>query len=130
MQTGLHLRNLRDPDGGIHLARKRATLGEMDEVSPEKLIEKFPKDGFSELKNQDLPVVTFGTIWKYMIEAIDAKKQLSTAKPLVKGYNFYKSGHVSSVFVCLHENKWFIKSKVLPSMKKIRAILSFCQMDT
>ena len=65
-----------------------------------------------------------------MIEAIDAKKQLSTAKPLVKGYNFYKSGHVSSVFVCLHENKWFIKSKVLPSMKKIRAILSFCQMDT
>ena len=29
-----------------------------------------------------------------MIEENDAKRQLSTAKPFVKGYNFFKSGHV------------------------------------
>ena len=90
----------------------------IDEVNPEKVMEKFPKEGFGELKCQEIPVINFGTIWKYMIESIDAKKQLSTAKPLVKGYNFYKSGHVLSVFVCSQERRCFIKSKVLPSMKK------------
>ena len=29
-----------------------------------------------------------------MIEGVESKKQLSTAKPLVKGFNFFKSGHV------------------------------------
>ena len=70
------------------------------------------------LKCQEIPVINFCTIWKYMIEAIDTKKQLLTAKPLVKGYNFYKSGHMLSVFVCSRERKCLIKSKVLPSMKK------------
>ena len=36
-----------------------------------------------------------------MIETCDAKKQLSTAKPLVKGFNFFKSGHVLSILFCL-----------------------------
>ena len=29
-----------------------------------------------------------------MVTSVGAKKQLSTAKPLVKDFNFYKSGHV------------------------------------
>lgn len=32
-----------------------------------------------------------------MIDSVDSKKQLSTAKPLVKGFNFYKSGNVHSI---------------------------------
>ena len=45
----------------------------IDKVNPEKVMEKFPKDGFSELKCQQIPAINFGTSWKYMIEAIDAK---------------------------------------------------------
>ena len=78
---GLHLKNLKDPDGGVHLARKKVILGIMDEVNPPNITEIFPKDGFHEdLSN--LPEVNFGTVWKYMIESSNAKKQLSTAKPL------------------------------------------------
>ena len=114
---GLHLKNLKDPDGGVHLARKKVILGIMDEVNPPKITEIFPKDGFHEdLSN--LPEVNFGTVWKYMIESSNAKKQLSTAKPLVKGYNFLKSGNVMKVTTCFQGNKWFLKSQVLPSMKK------------
>ena len=118
VQSGLHLKYLRDPDGGIHLARKKTSLGMMEEMNPtENIKHSFPKDGFSE-NLADLPNVNFGTVWRYMIETIDAKRQLSTAKPLVKGYNFFKSGNVLTIKVCSKQNKWFIKSQVLPSMKK------------
>ena len=65
-----------------------------------------------------LPHVKFGAIWRYMIEDSDAKKQLSTAKPLVKGYNFFKSGHVLSIKCKEFDGKFYVKSHVLPSMKK------------
>ena len=60
-----------------------------------------------------------------MIEKVECKKQLSTAKPLVKGFNFYKSGHV--LFIChlLQDGKHFIKTKVLPSMKK-KSVYTCC----
>ena len=57
-----------------------------------------------------------------MIESSNAKKQLSTAKPLLKGFNFLKSGNVVKVTVCSRENKWFLKSQVLPPMKKIKRL--------
>ena len=60
----------------------------------------------------------YGTLWKYMIESVEAKRQLSTAKLLVKGYNFYKSGHVLSLTACCKERMCYIKSQVMPSMKK------------
>ena len=53
-----------------------------------------------------------------MIEESDARKQLSTAKPLVKGYNFFKSGHVLTVECREYDGKFYVTSKVLPSMKK------------
>ena len=53
-----------------------------------------------------------------MIEESDAKRQLSTAKPLVKGYNFFKSGHVLSIKCRESDGKFYGKSQVLPSMKK------------
>ena len=53
-----------------------------------------------------------------MIEESDTKRQLSTAKPLVKGYNFFKSGHVLSMKCRESDGKFYVKSQVLPSMKK------------
>ena len=111
---GLHLKNLRDPDDGVHLARKKVLIA--DEINP-AITDLFPKDGYhDDLSN--LPDVNFGTVWKYMVESSNAKKQLSTAKPLVKGFNFFKSGNVGKVNICSRDNKSFLKSQVLPSMKK------------
>ena len=59
-----------------------------------------------------------------MIEGVESKKQLSTAKPLVKGFNFFKSGHVLYIGY-LHENFYYIKSQVLPSMKKEKVYTCF-----
>ena len=98
---------IRDPDGGIHVAKVKAGPGLMKEIDNNKLNVNFPVDGFtSDLSI--LPAISLGTIWRYMIEENDAKRHLSTAKPLVKGYNFYKSGHGHG-----------LKSQVIQSMKKI-----------
>ena len=51
-------------------------------------------------------------------DAVDSKKKLSTAKPLVKGFNFYKSGNVISISVLKKSGEDYFKSQVLPSMKK------------
>jgi hypothetical protein len=53
-----------------------------------------------------------------MIENVSCKKQISTAKPLVKGYNFFMSNHVLSLYHMTKDGKHYIKSQVLPSMKK------------
>ena len=96
--------------------KKRAELGLLDRQEPQ-LSENFPKEGF----NNDLgsmPNVSFGTIWRYMIDVVDSKRQLSTAKPLVKGFNFYKSGNVHSILHLKQSGKHYLKSQVFPSMKK------------
>lgn len=46
------------------------------------------------------------------------KKQLPPAKPLVKGFNFYKSSNVVCIPLIKQNGKNYIKSQVLPSMKK------------
>lgn len=107
---------IKDPDGGIHLAEAKADLGLMEEINAKTLKENFPVDGFTEDLNI-LPAISFGTIWRYMIEESDGKKQLSTAKPLVKGYNFFKSGHVLSIKCRESDGKFYVKSQVIPSMK-------------
>ena len=53
-----------------------------------------------------------------MIDSMEWKRQLSTAKPLVKGYNFVMSKHMLSAYHQKKDAKHFIKSQVLPSMKK------------
>lgn len=92
-------------------------MGLVEEINAKELKENFPVDGFTEYLNI-LPATSFGTIWRYMIEESDAEKQLSTAKPLVKGYNFFKSGHVLSIKCRESDGKCYVKSQVLPSMKK------------
>ncbi len=109
---------LRDPDGGVNELKKAAQLGLLENAEPESdLGVSFPKHGFSsDLTN--IPQITFGTIWSYMIDRVEMKKQLSTAKPLVKGYNFFKSGHVLFIGHLAQAGKHYLKSQVLPSMKK------------
>jgi len=124
VKSGLHQTNLRDPDGGVHLARKKAELGVLEEQTPANVTTSFPQEGFCE-SLQGLPTITFKTVWTYMVSCVDAKRQLSTAKPMIKGFNFYKSGHVSTVKSCNNDSsmRTYIKSQVLPSMKKSSAYL-------
>ena len=67
-----------DPDGGANLAKKKKKLGALDEVDPE-LNEKFPCYGF-QCGISELPRISFGHIWKYLIEAVDLRKKSSTGK--------------------------------------------------
>ena len=97
----------------------------LEEEEPQ-LSQSFPKEGYKpELKH--LPKVSFGTVWRFMIEGVESKKQLSAGKPLVKGFNFFKTQHVLYIGQ-LHKNgKHFVKSQVLPSMKrdKIYVVVNF-----
>jgi hypothetical protein len=83
---------LRDPDGGMNLLRKKAQVGALENTVPD-ISSTFPTEGFK-CDISGIPKLNFGTIWRYMIDSVECKKQLSTEKPLVKGYNLYKSGHV------------------------------------
>ena len=105
-----------DPDGGVNLAKKRLEFGFAEELHPE-VNENFPSTGF-ECGTTNLPRISYRNIWKYLIEDVELKKQLSTEKPIVKGYNFYKSGHVLQIFSKKEHNKHYVLSKVNPSMKK------------
>ncbi|PFX12333.1 uncharacterized protein LOC111347439 [Stylophora pistillata] len=128
IKHGLDVKYLRDPDGGLHLLRKKAQLGVLEEEEPQ-LNQFFPKEGYKP-DFKDLPKIAFGTVWQFMIEGVESKKQLSTAKPLVKGFNFFKSGHVLYIGH-LHQNgKHYVKSQVLPSMKKDKVYSCFLLMSS
>ena len=121
IKSRLAIKHLRDPDGGIHLARKKAQLGEIEEAEPD-VKTSFPTKAFSDSLNSIL-LITFKAVWTYMVACMKAKRQLSTAKPPVKGFNFFKSGHVLTVKSCTKPDtmRTYIKSQVLPSMKKTSA---------
>lgn len=60
VKHGLDVKYLRDPDGGLHLMRKKAQLGVLEKEEPQ-LSQSFPKEGYkTDLK--DLPKVYFGTV--------------------------------------------------------------------
>lgn len=121
IKSRLAIKHLRDPDGGIHLARKKAQLGEIEEAEPD-VKTSFPTKAFSDSLNSIL-LITFKAVWTYMVACMKAKRQLSTAKPPVKGFNFFKSGHVLTVKSCTKPDtmRTYIKLQVLPSMKKTSA---------
>ena len=107
----------------MHLLRKKVELGVIEQEEPQ-LAQSFPKEGYkADLKG--LPNISFGTVWRFMIEGVESKKQLSTAKPLVKGFNFFKSGHVLYIGYLHESGKHYIKSQVLPSMKKDKVYTCF-----
>jgi len=79
--------------------------------------ESFPSTGF-ESGISGLPRMSYSHIWKYLIDDVEIRKQLATEKPIVKGYNFFKSGHVLQIFSKKENSQYYVKSKVLPSMIK------------
>lgn len=119
---------MRNPDGGVHELRKKAEAGLLDETSPTEML-SWPTEGYQTDLSR-APKVTFATIWRFMIESIECKKQIATAKPLVKGYNFYMSNHVLAMYHISKDSKHFIKSKVLPSMKKSKIYSCFIKMSS
>ena len=96
-----------DPDDGVNLAKKRKMLGVAEVVDPE-INENFPSGGF-QCSVALLLRISFSHIWKYLIEEVELRKKLATEKPIAKGYNFYKSGHVRQFFSKKQGNKFFIK---------------------
>ena len=80
-----------DPDRGVNLAKKKAHLGLCENISP-KSPDEFPREEYND-DLSDVPVVDYNIIWKFMVQNVSGKGT-STAKPLIKGYNFIKSGHV------------------------------------
>ena len=85
-----------DPDGGVNLAKKRKVLGVAEVFDPE-INENFPSGGF-QCGIALLPRISFSHSWKDLIEEVELRKKLATEKPIAKGCNFYKSGHVRQFF--------------------------------
>ncbi|XP_046845041.1 LOW QUALITY PROTEIN: uncharacterized protein LOC124438874 [Xenia sp. Carnegie-2017] len=93
--------------------KKRITLS-TPQTTPD---EALPISGF-QADLSILPRVGYADIWKFLIDDVEVKKQISTEKPFVKGYNFFKSGNVQQVLSQTRNSLYFIKSQVLPSIKK------------
>ncbi|KAK3741757.1 hypothetical protein QZH41_008854 [Actinostola sp. cb2023] len=66
IQNKLDTKYLRDPDGGLHVLRKKAEAGLLPQSSPEEL-QSYPTEGYS-VDLSKIPKVTFGTVWKFMID--------------------------------------------------------------
>ena len=60
----------------------------------------------------------YNHIWKYLIEDVEFKKQLSVEKPIVKGYNFFKSGKVLGLYSKSENGLVYMKSQVQPCYSK------------
>lgn len=108
IRSGLDSKNLIDPDGGINLENKRRELGLQEEQETATLVD-FPTKGFVLVINSKLHV-GYPQIWKFLIDDVELKKQLSVEKPIVKGYNFYKSGKVQGIYTKQQEELFYIKS--------------------
>ena len=112
-----------DPDGGVNLAKKKARLGLCENISP-KSPDEFPREGYNN-DLSDVPVVDYNIIWKFMVQNVSGKGT-SAAKPLIKGYNFFKSGHVVKLEKHLSEDGvCHLRGKILPSMKKSTSYTAF-----
>lgn len=102
--------NLVDPDGVINLRKKRLELGLEQDISPSTDV-TFPRDGF-EVGISSVPKVGFGQIWKYLMEEVEFKKQLSVQKRIAKGYNFFQSGKVLGLYSKTENGLFYVKSQV------------------
>ena len=95
------------------MKKKRLKLGLEGEVEPVINVE-FPSEGF-QVGVSCLPKISYSQIWKYLIEEVEFKKQLSVEKPIVKGYNFFKSGKVLGLYSKTDNGVFYVKSQVMPS---------------
>ena len=98
------------------MQKMRLKLGLIQEVNPTCNAE-FPADGF-QVGISCGPRIGYNHIWKYLIEDVEFKKQLSVEKPIVKGYNFFKSGKVLGLYSKSENGLVYVKSQVQPSYSK------------
>ena len=108
--------NLVGPDGGVNVQKNRLKLGLIQEVNP-TCNNVFPADGF-QVGISCVPRIGYNHIWKYLIEDVEFKKQLSVEKPIIKGYNFFKSGKVLGLYSKSENGLVYVKSQVQPCYSK------------
>ena len=110
-----------NPDVGANIEKnvQFASLSHKETHDPLSL-EDFPEREF-EVGINKIPTICYSQIWKYLIEDVELKKQLSVEKPIVKGYNFYKSGKVSGIYSKMDGGVHYIKSQVMPSYARTGA---------
>ena len=115
-------KDLVDPDGGVNAEKKKAELGLLSKNKDNVPLElkQFPDKGF-EVGLSRIPTIGYSQIWKYLIEDLELKRQLSVEKPIVKGYNFYRSGKVLGLYSQQINGVHCIKSQVMPSYAKTGA---------
>ena len=111
-----------EPDGGVSLAKKKARLGLCGNISP-KSPDEFPREGYNN-DLSDVPVVDYNIIWKVMVQNVSGKGT-STTKPLIKGYNFFKSGLVKLEKHLGEDGLCHLRGKILSSMKKSTSYTAF-----
>ena len=83
-------------------------------------LKQFPDKGF-EVGLSRIPTIGRSQIWKYLIEDVQLKGQLSVEKPIVKGYNFYRSGKGLGLYSQQINGVHCIKGRVMPSYAKTGA---------
>lgn len=110
-----------DPDGGVNVQKKRLKLGLIQEVNPTCNAE-FPADGF-QVGISCVPRIGYNHIWKYLIEDVEFKKQLSVEKPIVKGYNFFKSGKVLGLYSKSENGLVYVKSQFSHLIQKVNQFM-------
>ena len=115
-------KDLVDPDGGANAEKKKAELGLLSKNKDNVplALKQFPDKGFA-VGLSRIPTIGYSQIWKYLIEDVELKRQLSVEKPIVKGYNFYRSGKVLGLYSQQINGVHCIKSQVMPSYAKTGA---------
>ena len=83
IRSGLDSKNLIDADGGRNLQNKRRKLGLQEEQETATLV-YFPTKGFAVGINSKLHV-GYPQIWKFLIDDVEFKKQVSVGKTNRKG---------------------------------------------
>ena len=75
-------KDLVDPDGGVNAEKKKAELGLLSKNKDNVplALKQFPDKGF-ELGLSRIPTIGYSQIWKYLIEDVELKRQLSVEKP-------------------------------------------------
>ena len=104
------------------MEKKKAELGLLSKNKDNVPLElkQFPGKGFK-VGLSRIPTIGYSQIWKYLIEDVQLKRQLSVEKPIVKGYNFYRSGKVLGLYSQQINGVHCIKSQVMPSYAKTGA---------
>ena len=76
-------KDLVDPDVGVNAEKKKAEIGLLSKNKDHVplTLKQFPDKGF-EVGLSRIPTIGYSQIWKYLLEDIELKRQLSVEKPI------------------------------------------------